>query len=1165
MRTFIGAQHNALLDWLSWEWWQIGPTACIVQGFPGAGKTEIADRLEDRLKKKGVQVVRAQCPAHSVGAVDDLVLSLAQAFSERGDDRLAKSPSADTLLQLLKQQLLIVLDEFQESFGRDAAKPTDQLANFVERLSGRRDLAGRVLCLSSRLVADERWNERCEKRELFGLAPEEGELLLGELLESTNLPVDSVLQARRQDVSKWLGGYPRAIELLVRSLRRQSLDELIGSEPEGWEARDQEVSADLLKRIETQLLSRARSGLAPDIDRFFERLAVFRRPVNKHALEAVSQGVESITSWRDELIARYLLQHRRGFYTLHPVLRETVLRPLGDATLQHAHAMAGKHYGRHFLAKQMVGAPAKLGGAFIEARYHYTKCGDVDQLRKIAGQFESYIRARMSWVTPVPTDIEEVNERIGLLSALLQSEGAKSLHYYLARLLERRNRPGDLQRAVMHAKHGTGPQSPHDAWLLRLRLIERCNGWQVAIFDLKESGLKVLASEKNLFALYQAAAEILASNGKADDAVALLKDGIGKVAPQFSLSSLYQAAAEILARNGKADDAVALLKDGIGKVAPQFNLYVLYLVAADILARNGKADDAVALLKHGIGKVRPQFNLSSLYEAAAEILARNGKADDAVALLKDGIGKVAPQFGLSLLYLDAAELLHRDGNAQAAIALLNDGIGKIAARFDQKHLVNAARRYANTAFSSTTEVGRLDEDPDSPTEAIVPLRDPVPVVVPQPPSIWNPAQILTSMRPDGWSGLYILGSFDRRITFFTQQARALTLVRALFDGGDLQAGQRVAVVGAGAAGSMAAVAAARKGCHVTLYDEHDAVLYLQAAANHRFLHPHIYDWPQAGSTNPDAGLPFLNWIANEASEVVVTLRDEFQRHLSEMPDRLLFRPKSKIIRIKSDLSKQRINLLGNEAAINETYHLVLLAVGFGFEVQPFPNAQSTSYWGGDTLDGPFAAKRCILVSGSGDGGLIDLARSTLRSDDHDTFFHHHRAVEWLTSDPAFERLANDMYKIDTVGRRNASLGRSVNLYQEYQKLSVEPSLIARFRLLRRSDTNVTFNFRSESVFSLDSSLLNRLLAFLLLKAELVVPKFGTVISVDVSPSNTFKRQVVISGPPDPESTDHFDIVVLRYGPPPNAFDLRFPDLADACKQLRGKMTELALTLMQLSG
>lgn len=253
------------------------------------------------------RVVFTDCPESGVGLMDDLILSLAQEFAQLGDDRLAESLDIGILQQLLSQPVLLVIDEFQRSFVNSPGQPVKPLASWLERINKNRSLLGRVLLLSSREVERERWNERCAFKSLGGLSPDDGQTLLGQLLHDEALPDDVLPIARRRDVSKWLGGYPRALRLLVSRLRYDSLDELIGLEPEAWEGRDREVSTELLQRFERRMLSRARDGLPPMADRFFGRLAVFRRPVDRHALEAVSRGFEPFETLRDELIARFIL------------------------------------------------------------------------------------------------------------------------------------------------------------------------------------------------------------------------------------------------------------------------------------------------------------------------------------------------------------------------------------------------------------------------------------------------------------------------------------------------------------------------------------------------------------------------------------------------------------------------------------------------------------------------------------------------------------------------------------------------------------------------------------------------------------------------------------------------------------------------------------------
>src|SRR4051812_48144348 len=72
--------------------------------------------------------------------------------------------------------------------------------------------------------------------------------------------------------------------------------------------------------------------------------------------------------------------------------------------------------------------------------------------------------------------------------------------------------------------------------------------------------------------------------------------------------------------------------------------------------------------------------------------------------------------------------------------------------------------------------------------------------------------------PDN-NGVYLLGCLERRVTLFSQQMRALNLIYSLFEEERVGTGDRVAVVGGGAAGLTAAVAAALCGCHVTLLEK----------------------------------------------------------------------------------------------------------------------------------------------------------------------------------------------------------------------------------------------------------------------------------------------------------------------------------------------------------
>ena len=139
------------------------------------------------------------------------------------------------------------------------------------------------------------------------------------------------------------------------------------------------------------------------MQRFVERLAVFRRPFDNHALSIVADSGEDVTTVRDELIARFMLELRRdrSLYVMPSVLRDTLLQALLPADRARAHGdCSGDYYGRHFLARKIVGTVTRLGGAFVEARYHYTQSESKEALGKVVKRFESYVREKMGWTTP---------------------------------------------------------------------------------------------------------------------------------------------------------------------------------------------------------------------------------------------------------------------------------------------------------------------------------------------------------------------------------------------------------------------------------------------------------------------------------------------------------------------------------------------------------------------------------------------------------------------------------------------------------------------------------------------------------------------------------------------------------------------------------------------
>jgi len=210
----------------------------------------------------------------------------------------------------------------------------------------------------------------------------------------------------------------------------------------------------------------------------------------------------------------------------------------------------------------------------------------------------------------------------------------------------------------------------------------------------------------------------------------------------------------------------------------------------------------------------------------------------------------------------------------------------------------------------------------------------------------------------------LLGCNHRQITFYSQQTRAVNLVHSLLQTSELKEGQSVAVVGAGVAGVTAAAFAAEHGCKVSIYEKEDQALTLQRDCEKRWIHPHVYDWPEPGSLNDATGnLPVLNWTAGTAKEVIAQIRAGWEKARARHPQRIAFHPKT---RIGSQPSPQAAGFVSD---LRQSHAVVLLAVGFGMEPERFGTAP---YWVDAELEDVSA--EAWLISGFGDGALADLIR-----------------------------------------------------------------------------------------------------------------------------------------------------------------------------------------------
>ncbi|MEM9491702.1 MAG: FAD-dependent oxidoreductase, partial [Myxococcota bacterium] len=264
-----------------------------------------------------------------------------------------------------------------------------------------------------------------------------------------------------------------------------------------------------------------------------------------------------------------------------------------------------------------------------------------------------------------------------------------------------------------------------------------------------------------------------------------------------------------------------------------------------------------------------------------------------------------------------------------------------------------------------------------------------------PPRGWTADQLLDSVRPRGedWRNVYIVSGLERGLAFYGQQVRALRTIAALAEaaGGEL-AGQRLAVVGAGAAGCTAALAACYAGAdEVVLFVRGHRPLHTHALAT-RWLHPHIDRWPSASSRQSWAGLPLLDWRTDRARAVVAQLRAQLHH------ERLRIRS------IADDDRKGEVRDVqghGDRVAVvlaaggTESFDAAIVALDTDGGPLRDPSSRCADrpiYWDQGWLD--WLRGECVMVSGSGDEELVDLARVCMNG------FRYETVVDML--DPSME-------------------------------------------------------------------------------------------------------------------------------------------------------------------
>lgn len=340
--------------------------------------------------------------------------------------------------------------------------------------------------------------------------------------------------------------------------------------------------------------------------------------------------------------------------------------------------------------------------------------------------------------------------------------------------------------------------------------------------------------------------------------------------------------------------------------------------------------------------------------------------------------------------------------------------------------------------------------------------------------------------------LFVIGCFDRRITFYSQQVRALSLVHALKDLGYLNTNPRIALIGGGAAGVTAAAAAALVShANVVLFETAAELMSLQSTTERRRLDPHIYDWPAHDSTDPIADLPILDWESGTCrsvrEDVLVGFEDISVRLGQRLQRRMRHRVSGLAVATDGyDLSffdlDSPMPAAGN--TLTERFNLVLLAVGFGLEPrEPVQNIQNASYWsdaGVPVAEFEGRPTPRFFVSGAGDGGLIDLVAAGATS------FDHAGMISMIAQHPGIDELSDTLMAIDLRARSADAAGDRFDFLSAYDNELLGQltaiGLVAAVAGQLRPGVRLTLQTQHAEMFEVSTSTLNRLAAYLTIKA-----------------------------------------------------------------------------------
>jgi hypothetical protein len=363
--------------------------------------------------------------------------------------------------------------------------------------------------------------------------------------------------------------------------------------------------------------------------------------------------------------------------------------------------------------------------------------------------------------------------------------------------------------------------------------------------------------------------------------------------------------------------------------------------------------------------------------------------------------------------------------------------------------------------------------------------------------------------------MYVCGCFERWVSIYLQAVRGLNLAWALVESG--RAGARVAVVGGGFAGLSVAAGLGRKGVSVTIFERNPQLLHTQRNNRVRTIHPHIHEWPRPGALEPRAGLPLLDWTAGISADMAGEVLRQFDAEVSR---------------------SQIIVRTGSREPVLAGFDAVILALGVGVE-KSFGKLPLRSYWSDDTIAQIRPGLRHHLVTGIGEGGVIDALYLRLRDFSHGEIAARLGEIEGMAAvESALLEIEHHIEKLDDLEANRV-------LWDSYSHLAVPARVDELLRQRARLDTRVTLNGPEPHPLAARADILNRFLISRLVTLSELDYLTGKISDI----SEDFEVTL------DNGERKKFDEVEIRHGTVP-ALKAGFPEVWERYHPVRVKLPHL---------